>query len=495
MKNILYLIFTILAINSALNLQADGTEESAVYPPNCNAQFSATPDSVNSLLIYFTDNSTGNPTVWNWDFGDGTSSINKNPTHTYASAGNYAVTLTISDSNSFCSDSITQVISVAANNPCYANFSHTANSNNNLQISFTDLSTGNPNAWAWNFGDGSSSNTQNPSHIYAQAGTYTVSLKITSQNCSDSINQQITVTVNNISGSLLVYAFADSSYLNNAMLYLYQYDSLSGSIEAVDSTGATTNQGITYYNFANIPLGYYKVYAKILNSSSMYGLFYDTWMPNTIYWQTADSILVNSNSIYTYIQMAKSNVSYPVGNSHIKGVIKTKNSNGYLPLANVPIYLLLNDSNIISRTFSDQQGAYQFNNLAYGTYYIHPEIIGKTIQNRKVVLNVNTPNADSASFEVDGHRVIAGISPQANPLSTIKLYPNPVSNYIFIDFEKEVNLIIEILDIQGRILLTRRWDNISKKRKNINISQLHKGLYFINIQFKNYRITKKFIKH
>jgi PKD repeat protein len=51
-------------------------------------------------------------------------------------------------------------------------------------VQFTDTSTENPGAWSWDFGDGTTSNEQNPSHIYSQAGTYEVTLVVT--NCSGS---------------------------------------------------------------------------------------------------------------------------------------------------------------------------------------------------------------------------------------------------------------------------------------------------------------------
>lgn len=58
------------------------------------AAFSANPVSGTSpLLVMFTDESTNNPTAWEWDFGDGNSSVEQNPTHTYTDAGDYTVTL------------------------------------------------------------------------------------------------------------------------------------------------------------------------------------------------------------------------------------------------------------------------------------------------------------------------------------------------------------------------------------------------------------------
>lgn len=56
-----------------------------------------------------------------------------------------------------------------------------------LTVSFTDLSSGNPTSWLWDFGDGSSSTRQNPSHVYNQSGTYSVSLIATNDLGSDQI--------------------------------------------------------------------------------------------------------------------------------------------------------------------------------------------------------------------------------------------------------------------------------------------------------------------
>lgn len=51
------------------------------------------------LTVQFTDTSTESPASWNWNFGDGTSSTEQNPTHTYFSAGTYNVTLVVSNAN------------------------------------------------------------------------------------------------------------------------------------------------------------------------------------------------------------------------------------------------------------------------------------------------------------------------------------------------------------------------------------------------------------
>jgi YVTN family beta-propeller protein len=62
------------------------------------AVFSAFPTSGGApLTVVFTDNSTGSPTSWHWDFGDGSDSTEQNPTHTYIEEGIYTVNLTVSN--------------------------------------------------------------------------------------------------------------------------------------------------------------------------------------------------------------------------------------------------------------------------------------------------------------------------------------------------------------------------------------------------------------
>ena len=80
-----------------------------------------------------------------------------------------------------------------------------------LMVTFTDQSTGSPTAWSWDLGDGTTSTQQSPSHTYAAAGTYTVSLTVTAPGGSDGETKSsyIQVSAPPSTGSVTRYAGAD----------------------------------------------------------------------------------------------------------------------------------------------------------------------------------------------------------------------------------------------------------------------------------------------
>ncbi|PCH68667.1 MAG: hypothetical protein COC01_03185 [Bacteroidetes bacterium] len=142
--------------------------------------------SVLGLTAQFTDASS-NATEWKWYFGDGDSSSTQDPTHVYGAIGMYNVTLTVTNpiSTDTYSDSVDisyQAVSAA--------FGYSAN---NLVVTFTD-SSAYAESWIWSFGDGSTDTTQNPTHTYATANTYSVQLVVTNPVSSDTLLKSIVVT-------------------------------------------------------------------------------------------------------------------------------------------------------------------------------------------------------------------------------------------------------------------------------------------------------------
>lgn len=152
-------------------------------PPTVDFDF-----QVDGFDVTFLDTSSGGPTTWDWDFGDGNSSSLQNPTHTYAAAGTFAVRLTAT--NAAGSNNVSKLVTISLGDPPTADYSFQIDA---FSVNFLDASSGSPTAWAWDFGDGNTSTLQNPAHTYDAAGTFTVSLTATNAAGSDTIGKLITV--------------------------------------------------------------------------------------------------------------------------------------------------------------------------------------------------------------------------------------------------------------------------------------------------------------
>lgn len=143
------------------------------------ASFTATPRSGTApVTVSFTDESTNTPTSWQWDFGDGGSSNEQNPTHSYNTEGTYTVSLTATNSYGSDTEEKTDYITVSSggNTPIAEFTANTTSGSAPLTVDFTDQSSNNPTSWQWDFGDGGTSTQQNPSHSYNNNGSYTVIL-------------------------------------------------------------------------------------------------------------------------------------------------------------------------------------------------------------------------------------------------------------------------------------------------------------------------------
>lgn len=143
--------------------------------------------------VHFTDASAGPGLNYTWDFGDGTSSIASNPVHAYAADGVYTVKLVIVDQYG-CGDTIIKpnYISILSPHAVFS-ISDSIATCPPLFVTFTN-SSANYTTMTWKFGDGTSTNSNNPSHFYSVPGIYHPTLVVTSQGgCVDSFQKQIIV--------------------------------------------------------------------------------------------------------------------------------------------------------------------------------------------------------------------------------------------------------------------------------------------------------------
>ncbi len=177
------------------------TNSSGLYILKYSQQFkvnflSYNPNTYLGDTTHFRDITTGYPSNWHWNFGDGDTSNIQNPWHLYENPGTYTVVLeawndTEYDSllisnyiivDSISADFLTSEISIALGDTIW----------------FYNQSHGSQLIMLWDFGDGSFSSVQNPIHIYQNPGIYTVSLTINHGSYFDTLIQQDYITVHTI---------------------------------------------------------------------------------------------------------------------------------------------------------------------------------------------------------------------------------------------------------------------------------------------------------
>ncbi|MFH1701609.1 MAG: PKD domain-containing protein [Candidatus Zixiibacteriota bacterium] len=142
--------------------------------------------------IDFTDLST-DATSWHWDFGDGATSANKNPTHAYGADGSYTISLVVSNA---CGDDteVKELYVTILGSPTPDFTADETVICSGETVNFTDLSS-NADSWYWDFGDGGNSSEQNPSHTYTSPGSFTVILTVTNECGQDGIQRTNYITV------------------------------------------------------------------------------------------------------------------------------------------------------------------------------------------------------------------------------------------------------------------------------------------------------------
>jgi PKD repeat protein len=257
------------------------TVGSAVLAPVSNFSSNVTKGNA-PLSVQFKDESTNSPTSWEWNFGDGKTSAEQTPSHTYETVGTYTVNLTAMNYGGSNSTTKTDYITVTSDTSApVASFTSDANSGQvPFTVKFTDTSTGKVSSWNWDFGDGSTSKEQNPTHTYVAAGSYTVTLTATGPGGSNTATSGKPITV---SASL-----TSPSYNGGIPLATAQNGTVSGGLWCDSYPGFSTSAQKTF----TLP-----DYTKI-KWARLYVTVYDGHMENNYRGNVSIDIDANGDSKY-----------------------------------------------------------------------------------------------------------------------------------------------------------------------------------------------------
>ena len=268
---------------------ADTATVQVTVLPSPTAQFVLDNTAACNTLVTDPTNTSIDAIQYFWDFGDGTTDTQADPPpHTYATVGDYTITLTATNADG-CADQTAQEVHVydppqvviGAQNVCVGTVAQ-----------FSDQSItepGNPVIqWAWDFGDGTTDTVQAPTHLYATAGTYFVTLTANTPYCGSTGVQPITVEAKPVAGftstptagcSPLSVSFGNTS--TGAVNYVWDFGD-GGGDNAVSPSHTFLNLG-----------GTDSVYTVMLIASTAFGCS-DTALMDVTVSPTVQALFTNN---------------------------------------------------------------------------------------------------------------------------------------------------------------------------------------------------------
>lgn len=459
--------------------------------------------------------------------------------------------------------------------PPIANFLPSALNSCVSTVSFTDSSTSTPQQWLWDFGDGTTSTQQNPSHAYISDGVYNVSLVVTNNMGSDTMIQQITMTLPpppitigdevcaGDSAILVATGTGSIQWKNTSNTILKQGDTLRVSsvssiqtyyaenitgtpsqfIGAPDSsigTGSIDNASYAALNFrADQPLEI--VSAWVYAQGSAFRTFFLASGENTagaVPTNITDDVTVFLQSGWQEVQL---NLVVPdTGNYNLGGETLNlyANSTGAAYPYAIPGLISINSS---SSSTAPNDSYYYFYNLqvreprcvspkdtvtavpvsSYFTYTDNNNTFtftdgssgatswlwdfgdgtSSTLQNP--THTYANGNAYTVTLSINGGSCIStqiingvlGTDAPDNSKPMLRMLPNPANNWVLLNLDKAAteDLTIQISGIDGKILQTATLKQGSTEF-TLNLEQLPSAVYVVSIYGLNFSEVRKLVK-
>ncbi|MFN8378360.1 MAG: PKD domain-containing protein [Anaerolineae bacterium] len=203
------------------------------------------------VTVRFFNQSSGVISSFLWNFGDGTTSSEINPTKTYVTPGLYNVTLTVNGPGG--SSNVTSQVNVRGPQAPRAAFSaNPTNGDAPLIVQFTDTSTGVISSWFWNFGNGQTSTERNPRITFNSVGTFNVFLTVTGPGGTSVAVVPVVVRSPQVPPPVASFTFSPSA--GQAPLTVQFNNTSSGNITSFswnfgDGTSSNATSPVKVYQF------------------------------------------------------------------------------------------------------------------------------------------------------------------------------------------------------------------------------------------------------
>jgi hypothetical protein len=266
---------------------------------------------------------------------------------------------------------------------------------------------------------------------------------------------------------------------------LFGYSMAPGAFPRLDSVACGTGGN---FSFTSVEDGLYLIH--IVPDTTVYPLSVPTYYGGAYLWEEAQTVSIACDAYAT----SAANLVINTGPGGISGTIGGSSegfrlrSEELIPVPNVTVFLQDSASSEL-RGFarSDANGIYHFNNLAYGTYYVLPDVAGvPLLEYRKVVISPADQQVDLISFQLTLNGVMDVVEDPTGIEETsvlgFQIYPNPGHSIVTLTQAKDQEAILIVRDLSGREQIRQV---ITARQTSIDLSLLSSGAYLIEYRNAN----------
>ncbi len=528
-----------------------------VHPRPLASWVNSFPCSGTSINFFNTSTiSSGNNTAFQWNFGDGNSSSLSSPQHIYQASGTYQVQLIVY-SDFGCTDTTVEPLTVYQSPVFDFSYSLTCKGKP-TQFTYINLNPGQPDTasfWNWNFGDATPVSTiPSPSHLYAQAGTYNVTLIATAFNtCSRTVTKQISInpvpvanfsTANFIcigtasqftnqstisSGSInqYIWNFGDGSPLSFAVNPVHAYNSVSSfnaKLIAISDSGCADST-VKQVSVAALPLISFSPTPDYGSPPLNVSVQNTTPGSNTYLWNFGDGspLQTGANPTHVYTDTGTFTITVIVTNSSgcsdsLSKIVDVVIPNTDLAITQVSAVVqnnllqmfaqISNQGNVIANKFELRSNAGN-GSMIYEEHIPVPALV----PGQSIVVPVKARPLVRTGFEPEFYCVeivtvngapddVLNNNRKCGSLNdnfgAISIFPVPASENVTAAFNVPADGVVElcIYDMAGRMVTCESEIPVTKGHNEIKvpISTLSYGSYVCKIIFGDLKQTGLFVK-
>jgi hypothetical protein len=354
---------------------------------------------------------------------------------------------------------------------------------NTVQFSISGYGLLTPQSILYLYGDGNSGS--NAIYSYNSNGIFNACVVVSFTNgCTATACTNVNLLPAN-NYMLHVNLFAGANPGTNGTVYIITYNAATQTLNAMDSIFVDT-AGLY---MTVVPAGQYLLKGALNPGNPDYANYLPTYHDDVLYWANSSLITIPDpaigNGIYSYsINLLAGN--NPGGPGFVGGLV-TQGANRSAgpgdPMEGVNILLFDAQGSNVTHTASNASGNYSFSNLAFGGYYIYPEMINRVTYPIYVEISAATPALNNINISVES-QLISGMENNVKLQLEAALYPNPVHDVLNINITSKENQMayLEIVDVRGRKIFEQQSNIVNGTNiYQINCTTYQNGLYFIRI--------------